>query len=308
MFAFSCCIGRALLLRPFRRLSLSIAVAFSLQAGGLTLAGDLTPAIVSIPLPAFQGTEAGGMTTQVFLPEGKAPFPVVIFSHGRAPTAEGRANLKIPVLPGHVGYWQAKGFAVVAPIRPGYGATGGPDREASGVRWDQENRCGGKPDLPGALNRAAFAVRNAVDWARTQSWARNDRILLVGQSVGGMTSVVLGGQNPPGVVGIINFSGGAAGNPEKSPGRSCAVDDVGAVFRTAGQTARVPSLWLYAPNDLFWGPDVPRAWHKAFAAGGSASRFVMTAPVADADGHNLLRKGGKLWSEEVNPFVKSLGF
>ena len=34
----------------------------------------------------------------------------------------------------------------------------------------------------------------------------------------------------------------------------------------------------------------------------------MTAPVADADGHNLLRKGGKLWSEEVNPFVKSLGF
>ena len=194
MFAFSCCIGRALLLRPFRRLSLSIAVAFSLQAGGWALAGDLTPAIVSIPLPAFQGTEAGGMTTQVFLPEGKAPFPVVIFSHGRAPTAEGRANLKIPVLPGHVGYWQAKGFAVVAPIRPGYGATGGPDREASGVRWDQENRCGGKPDLPGALNRAAFAVRNAVDWARTQSWARNDRILLVGQSVGGMTSVVLGGQ------------------------------------------------------------------------------------------------------------------
>ena len=73
------------------------------------------------------------MTTQVFLPEGKAPFPVVIFSHGRAPTAEGRANLKFPVLPGHVGYWQAKGFAVVAPIRPGYGATGGPDREASGV-------------------------------------------------------------------------------------------------------------------------------------------------------------------------------
>ena len=98
-----------------------------------------------------------------------------------------------------------------------------------------------------------------------QSWARNDRILLVGRSVGGMTSVALGGQNPPGGR-ASSFLGWRCRDSEKSPGRSCAVDDVGAVFRTAGQTARVPSLWLYAPNDLFWGPDVPRAWHKAFAA------------------------------------------
>ncbi|GGH32927.1 hypothetical protein GCM10007036_45170 [Alsobacter metallidurans] len=283
------------------RALLSILLAFvgaPLLAPAAARAEDPKPEIVSV----------NGMVTQVFVPPGQGPFPVLVFSHGRSGAPAERAALDHPIPLGHAGYWVGKGFAVVAPIRPGYGATGGADQENSGARWDAQGQCPGAPNVGRALGNAATAVRAALDWARNQSWAKRDRIILAGQSVGGMTSVVLGGQNPPGVVGIINFSGGAAGDPTKHPGQSCGVDDLATVYGAAGRGTRAPSLWLYASNDLYWGAEAPRRWHQAFALGGSRTKFVMTAPVPDADGHNLMRRGGRLWSEHVNPFVASLGF
>jgi dienelactone hydrolase len=283
-------------MRLLRPILLAFAAVLSL-ATSAARAEDPRPEIVSI----------NGMVTQVFVPPGKGPFPVVVFSHGRSGTDSRRAELERPIPLGHAGYWLGKGFAVVAPIRPGYGATGGADQENSGARWDAQGQCAGAPGVSRAIGSAAAAVREALDWTRAQSWAKRDRIILAGQSVGGITSVVLGGQNPPGVVAIINFSGGAAGNPTRHPGQSCGVEDVAAVYAAAGRRARAPSLWLYAANDQYWGQDAPRRWHAAYAQGGSRSKFVMTAPVPDSDGHNLMRRGGRLWSEHVNPFVASLG-
>ena len=93
------------------------------------------PEIVVIPARA-----AGAdwkVQTQVFKPEGPGPFPTLIFSHGRAGKPEERKALEYPVLRGHVAYWMRRGFAVVAPIRPGYGATGGADLEASTIGISQ---------------------------------------------------------------------------------------------------------------------------------------------------------------------------
>ncbi|MDR3470591.1 MAG: hypothetical protein P4M09_02695, partial [Devosia sp.] len=72
----------------------------------------------------------GTMVTEIFKPAGPGPFPVVIFSHGRSGEPSERASLTHPVNSSVAAYWTAKGFAVVAPIRPGYGPSGGPDREA----------------------------------------------------------------------------------------------------------------------------------------------------------------------------------
>lgn len=75
-----------------------------------------------------------------------------------------------------------------------------------------------------------------------------------------------------------------------------------------GRTNRLPSLWLYAPNDLFWGPDAPQRWHAAFAAGGSPARFVGTEPVPAPDGHSLLGVGGRLWSVPLQAWLGEHGF
>ena len=66
---------------------------------------------------------------------------------------------------------------------------------------------------------------------------------------------------------------------------------------------------MYAENDLYWGPEAPKAWHNAFSAGATHTRFVMTPAVPGTDdGHRLLAVGGKLWSPHVNAFIKELGF
>ena len=267
------------------------------------------PEIIKIPMKG--GGAFGGdveMVNHFYKPQGDGSFPVVIFSHGRSGERDQRWNLKSPVSVGHGNFWLRKGFALVAPVRPGYGDTGGVDRETSGARGSGSS-CRGTPDFVRVAKAAGAAVLAALDWVRAQPWARTDKLLLVGQSVGGLATIGVGAMNPPGVVGAINFSGGAGGSPDVSPGHSCRPEKLAEAFQEFGKTMKIPSLWLYAENDLYWGPEAPKEWHKTFTEGGSKTRFVMTEPVPGTpDGHRLLAAGGRLWSRHVNEFVKELGF
>jgi len=267
------------------------------------------PQILKLPMKGggFFGGDVA-MAAHFYKPQGDGPFPAVVFSHGRAADREVRATLKYPVLVGHGNFWLRKGFALIAPLRRGYGETGGVDSEASGATW-RLGSCRTDPDYAKVAKIAGEAVLATLDWAREQPWAAKDKILLVGQSVGGLTTVAVAAGNPPGVVGAINFSGGAGGSPDDSPGRSCKPENLTKLFEEFGKTIRIPSLWLYAENDLFWGAEAPKEWHRAFSAGGSKTRSVMTPPVPGVkDGHALLASGGRLWSPPVNDFVKQLGF
>ena len=133
------------------------------------------------------------------------------------------------------------------------------------------------------------------------------KILVAGNSVGGMVGAALAATNLPGVVAYINFAGGIAGNPDQAPGKSCAPERVREAFATYGKTARMPSLWLYAQNDKFWGAEAPRQWHAAYVAGGGVAEFVGTPPVPNADGHELIFVGRDLWASAVESFLKRVG-
>lgn len=268
----------------------------------------LKPEIVKIAVP---GTGALGgelaMITHVYRPPGEGPHPVLVFSHGRAGTDPERRALAFPVPQGHVRYWLRRGYAVVAPFRPGYGATGGADREYSGARYNEWGECVSRPEPRRTAEPAAQAVTLTAAWVREQPWARSDRILLSGQSVGGLATVAACAASLPGVIGCINFSGGSGGSP-LSKGRMCEPERIEALMSEWGRSTRMPSLWLYAPNDLYWGEEAPRRWHAAFAAGGSPTRFVGTEPVPAPDGHSLLGVGGKLWSVPLQAWLKEHGF
>ncbi len=242
----------------------------------------------------------------VYKPPGDGPFPIVIHSHGRAGTAIERANLKFPVPVGHGNYWLRKGVALVAPVRPGYGETGGADVEDSGSRW-RGGHCYTSPNFTRTAQNASRTVVATYEWALRQPWVRQDRILVQGQSVGGMTSVAVAALNLPGVLGTVNFAGGSGGNPQDSPGKSCAPENLADTYRQFGRQARHPSLWLYASNDLYWGPDSPRTWHEAYSSGGSDTAFIDTGPVPDADGHLLLLRGGRMWSVPLDAFIRKVG-
>ena len=273
-------------------------------------AEDLVPSeTAAIPLPGggVFGREIA-MVTPVYRPAGPGPFPVVLFSHGRAGDAAGRARLTYPVSATQVRYWLARGVAVVAPIRPGYGATGGPDAEINGARFEADGRCVGKPDYRSTADHARKAVRATLGWLRAQPWADGRRILLEGQSVGGYATVAAAAERPAGVVGYINFAGGTGGSPERSPGRSCDPEQLTALYTEFGKSVDLPGLWVYAENDQYWGPDAPRAWYAGFAAGGSRSTFVHAPPVPDGDGHGLSRHAPRLWAAYLDDFIATIGF
>ena len=287
-------------------LGLRLVTLFMLLAGSVMAqpAVPQRPQVMILPL-TIDGT-VHQVVTHVYKPSGTGPFPLVIFSHGRAPLQADRDKLQYPVLIGHANYWLRKGVAVVAPVRPGYGETGGADRENSLTRWSGST-CTSDPDFTQVGRNASAVVVAVHGWAVQQSWVRTDRILLEGQSVGGLTAIAASALNLPGVLASVNFAGGAGGNPAASPGSSCKPENLTRTYASYGKLVKIPSLWLYAENDQYWGADAPQRWYAAFSAGGSDAALVQTGPLPEHDGHSLLTFGGRLWSVPLNAFVLKTG-
>lgn len=297
------------MLLPRRSLTfLPGALLAALLATGPAGAAPPLPAPDTQVLPLAVDGRTVDVATQVFRPEGPGPFPLVIFSHGRSADPAVRAGLQYPVPLGHVAFWLRQGVAVVAPIRPGYGATGGADRENSGARWPAPGTaCTGLPDYATVARHAASTIRAVHGWSLQQPWVRHDRILLEGQSVGGMATIAAASERLPGVVGAVNFSGGAGGKPDTAPGNSCRPEVLTTLYRQLGTQVRVPSLWLYAENDQYWGPDMPRQWFGAFREGDEDAQFIAAPALEGADGHNLLRVGGRHWRDPLHAFTARVG-
>ncbi len=266
----------------------AVTIAMLLSGAAVAQASEM----VQVPSPN------GTMVTEVDLPAGNGPFPVVIFSHGRDGDPVGRARLAHPVNGNVVSYWIRRGYAVVAPIRPGYGLTGGFDAEDHGS-------CDRGPDFGRTANSAATAIVAAVQWARSQSWAQPNRIILHGQSVGGLGTVAAEAQNPPGVVAYVNFAGGTGGNPKGSPGVSCRPDLMRSLYSQLGGSTHMPGIWFYASNDEYWGPQAPKDWGAAFNGSGGHAKLVFTGPVPNGRGHSLLATAPQLWQGELTAFLKA---
>ncbi len=297
------------------QLSTAVTCAAMLIGLAVPICGAQTAESAALPIQLvnvpMKGAGVFGSTldlsTELFKPAGPGPFPVLVYAHGRSGSQQERSALAEVIPRQFLNFWLARGFAVIAPARPGYGQTGGSDREVPGHSWDGRGNCSGVPSPERVAATASAAILAAVDWAREQPWAINSKILVAGNSVGGLTSAALAAANPPGVVAYINFAGGIAGNPDQAPGRSCAPEKVREAFALYGKTARIPSLWLYAQNDKFWGADAPRQWHAAYVASGGAAEFVATPPVPNTDGHELIFVGRDLWAPVVEPFLKRVG-
>jgi dipeptidyl aminopeptidase/acylaminoacyl peptidase len=96
-----------------------------------------------------------------FRPLGAGPFPWIVLSHGTAPTAAANRTLgrDRPLAP--VREWVQRGYAVVAPVRRGYGASGG-DKFG-----DSYGSCA-HPDFRRAGEGAALDLLATVAWAKAQ--------------------------------------------------------------------------------------------------------------------------------------------
>jgi dienelactone hydrolase len=236
-----------------------------------------------------------------YRPDGPGPFPIVIFNHGRSTAMEKRAMPPRQRYTNVARYWIRRGFAVFVPTRLGYGDSRvAPDPEYSGSSCENRNF-----SVPlAAILKEIDAI---ADFAKTLPWADTKRLIVMGQSYGGFASIGATGQNRAGLIAAINFAGGGGGDPDRHPMQPCSPARMAHLYNEIGKHARVPTLWLYAENDKFWGLEWPRKWHAAYVKDGGRAELA-TFPSVGTDGHQLIHNGFRLWRPVVDRFIGKLGF
>ena len=228
-----------------------------------------------------------------------APRPAVVINHGRASDAAARLALGRSRYSDISRWFVRQGFVVALPTRLGYGETGGDDVEDSGA-------CNSKRFGPGFAAAAAQTLA-VTAMLRERPDVQRDRIVAVGQSLGGSTSVAFASLNPPGLVAAINFAGGGGGDPKERPGNPCSPQRIEKAYAEYGSTAKVPMLWIYAENDKYWGPNWPKAWAEAYRGAGGNVRFIQVPPAGD-DGHSFFTRFAPDWQPLVVTFLREQGF
>jgi dienelactone hydrolase len=288
----------AQLIECFRRPLAAAALALLSAAANAAIVED----IVQLPVSAkdrFGATHQQTITVTVFRDDARARAPFLVFNHGRAGSAEARARSgQAPQFAEHSRWFVERGFAVFVPIRMGYGVSGGPDLEDTGP-------CANR-DFAAGFDAAATQSLAVIAYAQAQPYVVAQRGVLVGQSFGGATTVALAAMNVDGVLGGINFAGGAGGSPDRRPGQPCSEPTLARTFAAYGKTARRPLLWLYSKNDLYWGADYPRSWFEAFRTAGGNAEFVQL-PAHGRDGHASFQNNPSAWKPHVERFLGSLG-
>jgi dienelactone hydrolase len=227
----------------------------------------------------------------------KAPY--LLFSHGRAGTDQERGKFGRSSEKRNSEYFVSKGFTVILPTRIGYGVSGGPDADYSGA-------CGNKNYLEArkaAIDQSKQVLNHVFDF----SYIDRTKGIVVGQSVGGFTTIGLSAENIPGLKGAINFAGGDGGDPIKSAEKPCGDYLIKDTFAKYGASNKVPTLWLYSVNDKFWGEQLPKDWFVAFQKEGGKGQFI-SLPAYKEDGHSIFRGDLNAWKNDFEKFIKEIGF
>lgn len=235
-----------------------------------------------------------------YRPKGPGPFPLALMMHGGITDDGKRHELGMPHFFDLAVLLIDRGYFVVAPQRRSYGDDPNPFAEQNGS-------CS-VADFRKALGAAAADGQATIDFMRRQPFIDGTRLLIVGHSAGGATSLAMGADTPSGLTGIINFAGGKGANPTGNWRKNCHPENLLEAVRGYGARTKVPSLWIYAQNDLWVPPDYATMMHKAYnEASGGKARLLITAAYG-ADGHYmaLQRDGAEIWRKDVTAFVDGL--
>ncbi len=241
-------------------------------------------------IPVGSGFFSVDLETTLYVPPGTGPFPLVVINHGKAfgnPRFDPRARY-----PAISREFLKRGYLVAIPMRSGYSKSGGSNID-SGCNTESNGRLQAR-DISAVLEK--LLARPDVD---------RSRVILVGQSYGGIASIAAGTANPPVVKGIINFAGGIK-RTEATCGWEQALVDA---FAAYGKESSLPTLWFYGDNDSYWGPELPKKMHAAYLAAGGKARLVSFGVFSDGDAHNMISsaRGVDIWLPETEKFLGEIG-
>jgi dienelactone hydrolase len=276
-------------------LSLIILIAASVSAFGMLTEDVMIPT---------EGKGLFGITqyrlaTYIHKPDdfdSSRKYPVVIINHGTAVDSYTRGHDRF-AYPYASEYFLKRGFIVVVPMRRGYAGSDGTSIA------DSIGSCS-NPDYSSSAREASEDIKAVISYVKSLAYADTRRILLVGTSSGGFTSLAVASLNIEGVIGAINFAGGQGGaSRTESSGHACSEQRLIEVMGSFGK-AKVPTLWIYSENDTFFRPELAQAMFGDFLRNGGKGRLVIAPPF----GHTLLSReeGRDLWAPYGDEFLREL--
>jgi len=244
---------------------------------------------IRIPVHSQVGPTQGkdfSLQTTIYRQASPGRHPVVIFNHGS--TGLGIVPLNAVSRGGSAEmFLHSIGYVVVLPMRKGRGSSDGPyieedDSIAPAVQLDS----------------AIEDVQAVVKYVSRRDDVDPKKIVVAGQSRGGLLSVAYAGRYPTNVVGVINFSGGWYG--EGMP----AADFNFEIFGKAGHDALVPMLWLYADHDSLYSLKFDESEFSKFRDAGGRGELVEVRDIP-GEGHFLCEWVDR-WRDKVTSYLNGL--
>jgi dienelactone hydrolase len=289
-----CRISGRVAVRPDLLLLAVLLLAFAIDALLGIHARPVSPFMrEDVRIPGPSGRHALAMT--ILRPRGEGPYGAVVLNHGVGFSARARERESPELLLHAASALAQRGYVVLMPLRRGFGATGGQFAENAGS-------CS-NPDFHLGERAAAADVLAAYEFARRLPYVDGSRLILAGQSAGGVASLYAAAQAPPGLVAVLAFAAGRGADP-LHPGVPCAAERLASVFAEVGRSIQVPVLLHYAENDRSFGPATSSAWFRHLKAGGAQAEYVLHPPFGE-DGHYLFSEpaGIKFWLPQVEGFL-----
>ncbi|WZB60263.1 hypothetical protein WJ970_19455 [Achromobacter xylosoxidans] len=244
------------------------------------------------------GQARGELVVTVFTPQGEGRHPLMVISHARPATPP------------------------AAPAGPRALCDGGPLFHR---RWLRRGRAGAaglwrhwrpRSGKQRPLRRPAFHAHVQPCRERDRAGDRGDGAAAgrgsgqrggAGPVGGRRLDRGAGGGQAAGVRAAINFAGGSGGDPVKSPGKPCGPERLQETYAGYAATTRMPMLWIYTENDLYWGPEWPQRWAEAYNAAGGHAQFERLGPDGD-NGHSLFTHAPEKWKPLVRDFLRAQGY
>ncbi len=271
--------------------TLSTVSAAAALASNTTLPYTLDPTVNEqvVMLPVKQNGQSFQLETTIFRPPGDGPFPLLLMNHGKE--RGDPANQKRDRFLSLSREFVKRGYAVAVPMRRGFSQSSGEYTEYGCNMKDNGQQ-------------QADDIVASLDTLVKQAWVDRERIVVAGQSYGGLATMAMGARDYPGVRGLLNFAGGLRIDGGNCDWREALVT----AFGTYAASTRLPSLWFYGENDSYFDHPLAQRLQQAYQAAGGPSQLIAYGPFkSDAHGMVGSRDGVRLWLPEVERFLKGIG-
>jgi carboxymethylenebutenolidase len=229
---------------------------------------------------------------ELYKPEGKGPFPAIVYNHGSAPGMLSTQAFQAlgPVFTSH-------GWIFFGPYRRGQGLS------ASAGPYIGDQIAAAK-EKGGISAGAAVMVRlletdhlndqlAALAWLRKQDFVQPNRVAVGGTSFGGIETVL--GAERGNYCAAIDSAGGAQSWADAPELRSLMVQAV--------RNSRAPIFFFQAANDFDLSPSKTLSVEMKDA--GKSYELKIYPPYGDSagDGHTFGYFGASVWADDVFRFL-----